>query len=99
MNILVLNAGSGSHKCSLFRVENALPVEPLEPIWEAVNVAFVLTFGQASYPWCPSPWGRVAASQFHRVTPSRPDPAGCISDAISRQRAQVKKTSKLAEHS
>jgi hypothetical protein len=39
MNILVLNAGSGSHKCSLFRVENALPVEPLEPIWEAVIMA------------------------------------------------------------
>jgi acetate kinase len=39
MNILVLNAGSGSHKCSLFRVENALPVEPLEPIWKAVIMA------------------------------------------------------------
>jgi acetate kinase len=39
MNILVLNAGSGSHKCSLFRVENVLPVEPLEPIWKAVIMA------------------------------------------------------------
>jgi len=39
MNLLVLNAGSGSHKCSLFRVENALPVEPLEPIWKAVIMA------------------------------------------------------------
>ena len=34
-----------------------------------------------------------------RLTPSRPDPAGCISDAISRQRAQVKNPSKLADHS
>jgi acetate kinase len=39
MNILVLNSGSGSHKCSLFRVENVLPVEPLEPIWKAVIMA------------------------------------------------------------
>jgi acetate kinase len=39
MNILVLNAGSGSHKCSLFRVENALPVKPLEPVWKAVIMA------------------------------------------------------------
>jgi acetate kinase len=39
MNILVLNAGSGSHKCSLFRVETALPVEPQEPIWKAVIIA------------------------------------------------------------
>jgi len=39
MNILVLNAGSGSHKCSLFRVGNSLPVEPLEPIWKAVIMA------------------------------------------------------------
>jgi len=35
MNILVLNAGSGSHKCSLFRLENVLPAEPLEPVWKA----------------------------------------------------------------
>src|SRR5271165_1328028 len=34
--ILVLNAGSGSQKCSLFELPDAgLPVEPLEPIWES----------------------------------------------------------------
>jgi acetate kinase len=36
MNLLVLNSGSGSHKCSLFRAGNVLPVEPLEPVWKAV---------------------------------------------------------------
>jgi len=36
MNLLVLNAGSGSHKCSLFRVGSVLSVEPLEPVWKAV---------------------------------------------------------------
>jgi acetate kinase len=35
MNILVLNAGSASQKCSLFKVEGHLPTEPLEPVWEA----------------------------------------------------------------
>jgi acetate kinase len=39
MNLLVLNAGSGSHKCSLFRVGTSLPAEPLEPIWKAVIMA------------------------------------------------------------
>jgi acetate kinase len=39
MNLLVLNAGSGSHKCSLFRIGNVLPAEPLEPIWKAVIMA------------------------------------------------------------
>jgi acetate kinase len=39
MNLLVLNSGSGSHKCSLFHMGNALPVEPLEPIWKAVIMA------------------------------------------------------------
>jgi acetate kinase len=39
MNLLVLNSGSGSHKCSLFRVETALSVDPLEPIWKAVIMA------------------------------------------------------------
>jgi acetate kinase len=39
MNLLVLNAGSGSHKCSLFRVGTALPDEPLEPVWKAVIMA------------------------------------------------------------
>jgi len=39
MNLLVLNAGSGSHKCSLFRVDTVLPVEPLEPVWKAVIMA------------------------------------------------------------
>ena len=39
MNLLVLNAGSGSHKCSLFRVGSVLPVEPLEPVWKAAIMA------------------------------------------------------------
>ena len=39
MNLLVLNAGSGSHKCSLFRVGTVLPAEPLEPVWKAVIMA------------------------------------------------------------
>ena len=39
MNLLVLNAGSGSHKCSLFRVGQILPVEPMEPVWKAVIMA------------------------------------------------------------
>ena len=39
MNLLVLNAGSGSHKCSMFRVGRVLPKEPLEPIWKAVIMA------------------------------------------------------------
>jgi acetate kinase len=34
MNILVLNAGSGSQRCSLFQVGDKLPEEPLEPIWK-----------------------------------------------------------------
>jgi acetate kinase len=39
MNILVLNAGSGSHKCSLFRIEKVLPIEPPEPVWKTVIMA------------------------------------------------------------
>ena len=39
MNLLVLNSGSGSHKCSLFCIGSVLPVEPLEPIWKAVIMA------------------------------------------------------------
>ena len=39
MNLLVLNSGSGSHKCSLFRLRNVLPVEPLDPVWKAVIMA------------------------------------------------------------
>ncbi len=39
MNLLVLNSGSGSHKCSLFCVENDLPVKPPEPVWKAVIMA------------------------------------------------------------
>ena len=39
MNLLVLNSGSGSHKCSLFRIGNNFPVEPLEPVWKAVIMA------------------------------------------------------------
>jgi acetate kinase len=34
MKILVLNAGSGSQKCSLFEMGVELPELPLEPIWE-----------------------------------------------------------------
>ena len=39
MNLLVLNSGSGSHKCSLFQVGKILPAEALEPIWKAVIMA------------------------------------------------------------
>jgi len=39
MNFLVLNSGSGSHKCSLFSIGKVLPVAPLEPIWKAVIMA------------------------------------------------------------
>jgi len=39
MNLLVLNSGSGSHKCSLFRLGNVLPPEPLEPVWKGVIMA------------------------------------------------------------
>jgi acetate kinase len=39
MNLLVLNSGSGSHKCSLFRVGKILPDKPLEPVWKAVIMA------------------------------------------------------------
>ena len=39
MNVLVLNSGSGSHKCSLFCMGNVLPAKPLEPIWKAVVMA------------------------------------------------------------
>jgi acetate kinase len=39
MNLLVLNSGSGSHKCSLFHIGNSLTVEPLEPVWKAVIMA------------------------------------------------------------
>jgi len=39
MNLLVLNSGSGSHKCSLFRVGKTLPDQPMEPIWKAVIMA------------------------------------------------------------
>ncbi len=39
MNLLVLNSGSGSHKCSLFSMGKVLPAEPLEPVWKAVIMA------------------------------------------------------------
>jgi acetate kinase len=39
MNLLVLNSGSGSHKCSLFRTGKTPPVQALEPIWKAVIMA------------------------------------------------------------
>ena len=35
MKILVLNAGSGSQKCSLFEVGNPVPDDPPAPLWEA----------------------------------------------------------------
>lgn len=35
MKILVLNAGSSSHKCCLYIIEGTLPDHPLEPIWKA----------------------------------------------------------------
>ncbi|MEO0377274.1 MAG: acetate kinase [Cyanobacteria bacterium P01_A01_bin.17] len=35
MNRLVLNAGSSSHKCCLYKVKGGLPKSPLVPIWEA----------------------------------------------------------------
>jgi acetate kinase len=35
MNLLVLNAGSASQKCSLFRLGDRLPDDPLEPAWQA----------------------------------------------------------------
>lgn len=35
MKILVLNAGSSSHKCCLYTLEGALPVHPPTPLWEA----------------------------------------------------------------
>jgi acetate kinase len=36
MKLLVLNAGSGSQRCSLFELPNGpLPSEPMEPCWEA----------------------------------------------------------------
>lgn len=35
MNLLVLNAGSGSQACTLFRLGDALPDEPPAPAWEA----------------------------------------------------------------
>ena len=34
MNILTLNIGSGSQRCSLFQVEGELPDEPPEPVWK-----------------------------------------------------------------
>jgi acetate kinase len=39
MNLLVLNSGSGSHKCSMFQVGTTLSAQPLEPIWKAVIMA------------------------------------------------------------
>lgn len=36
MNILVLNAGSSSHKSCLHRLGDRLPAEPLPPLWEGL---------------------------------------------------------------
>lgn len=35
MKILVLNAGSSSHKCCLYAIEGPLPDHPAPPLWEA----------------------------------------------------------------
>lgn len=35
MKILVLNAGSSSHKCCLYGIEGSLPRHPPTPLWEA----------------------------------------------------------------
>ena len=35
MKILVLNAGSGSQKCSLFEIGDTVPADPPEPLWQA----------------------------------------------------------------
>jgi acetate kinase len=35
MNILVLNAGSSSHKSCLYKLNNIIPDRPLQPIWSA----------------------------------------------------------------
>lgn len=35
MKILILNAGSSSHKCCLYTIEGTLPDHPSEPFWEA----------------------------------------------------------------
>ncbi|MBW4638005.1 MAG: acetate kinase [Gloeocapsa sp. UFS-A4-WI-NPMV-4B04] len=35
MKILVLNAGSSSHKSCLYQLSNSLPELPIEPLWEA----------------------------------------------------------------
>ena len=35
MNILVLNAGSSSHKAHLYALGDSLPEQPPEPLWYA----------------------------------------------------------------
>lgn len=35
MKILILNAGSSSHKCCLYAIEATLPKQPPPPLWEA----------------------------------------------------------------
>ncbi len=35
VNVLVLNAGSSSQKCSLYRIDGELPNDPPMPLWEA----------------------------------------------------------------
>ena len=35
MKILVLNAGSGSQKCSLHEIRDPVPADPPEPLWQA----------------------------------------------------------------
>ncbi|MEO0377257.1 MAG: acetate kinase, partial [Cyanobacteria bacterium P01_A01_bin.17] len=35
MQILVLNAGSSSHKCCLYTITGTIPESPLTPLWEA----------------------------------------------------------------
>jgi acetate kinase len=35
MKILVLNSGSSSQKCCLYEIQETIPKEPLEPVWQA----------------------------------------------------------------
>jgi acetate kinase len=35
MKILIFNAGSSSHKSCLYNIENSLPENPIDPLWEA----------------------------------------------------------------
>ena len=47
VNILVLNAGSSSQKCSLYRIDGELPDDPPTPVWEAHQDGSRLTVSAA----------------------------------------------------